>query len=72
MTYCLYTCRRTFCRRWAERGGDVQQLARLIGHRPGSIALLEKHYYSPSAHQVRKTHGLLGLDDFHLGVAPGA
>ena len=40
-----YILRRTFARRFAESGGTVEELARLMGHEPSSIPMLLKTYY---------------------------
>jgi integrase len=52
----LYTLRRTFARRFAEGGGDVEELAKLMGHSPSSIPMLFTAYYSPSKDRLKRAH----------------
>lgn len=51
-----YTLRKTFARRAAESGMDVSELASIMGHRPGSIPMLFKHYYAPSREHKLRAH----------------
>ena len=51
-----YTLRKTFARRAAEAGMDVAELAAIMGHRPGSIPMLLKHYYAPTREHKLRAH----------------
>jgi integrase/recombinase XerD len=51
-----YTLRKTFARRAAESGMDVAELASIMGHQPGSIPMLIKHYYAPSREHKQRAH----------------
>jgi integrase/recombinase XerD len=51
-----YSLRRTFARRAAENGMDVTELASIMGHSANSIAMLSKHYYTPTRLQKLRAH----------------
>ncbi|MDA8202854.1 MAG: hypothetical protein M0Z49_08845 [Chloroflexi bacterium] len=51
-----YILRRTFARRFAESGGTVEELARLMGHEPSSIPMLLKTYDRPSDARLAAAH----------------
>jgi integrase/recombinase XerC len=52
----LYILRRTFARCFADKGGQVEELARLLGHEPSSIPMLLRCYYRPSDERLRAAH----------------
>lgn len=52
----LYILKRTFCRRFADRGGAVEELASIIGHEPSSYPMLFERYYTPSNERLRRAH----------------
>ena len=52
----LYVLRRTFARRFAEHGGTVEELARLMGHEASSIPMLLERYYRPSDQRLQAAH----------------
>lgn len=65
----LYVLRRTFARRFADNGGTVEDLARLMGHEPSSIPMLLKVYYRPSDERLRRAHRRVRPLDALLGEA---
>ncbi len=55
----LYILRRTFARLFADNGGKVEELAKLLGHAPSSIPMLLTTYYTPSDDRLRRAHELV-------------
>ena len=51
-----YILRRTFARRFADNGGAVEELARLMGHEETSLPMLLTTYYRPSDERLARAH----------------
>jgi len=59
----FHDLRRTFCAHFAEAGGSVEEMARILGHAPGSLQLLHDHYYRPSDKAIRDAQANAAVGD---------